>query len=103
MKKIIIGLLVLIILAGLAFKGKALMEQRKEEIVTEPMPQKQSLFVSLTRAKDGNMSEKKPYLAVVQSDKSIKIATKMAGYIEHLYVEESEKEKALPSKPPNRK
>jgi len=90
MKKIIIGLLVLIILAGLAFKGKNLMEQRKEEIVTEPMPQKQSLSVSLTQAKDGNMSEKKPYLAVVQSDKSIKIATKMAGYIEQLYVEESQ-------------
>jgi len=38
MKKIIIGLLSLVILAGVAYKGKALMEKRKEEIVNEPLP-----------------------------------------------------------------
>jgi len=90
MKKIIIGLLVLIVLAGLAFKGKALMEQRKTEIVEEPIPQTRTVSVSLTNASEGTMRETQPYLAVVQSDKSIKVATKMAGYIEHLYVEESQ-------------
>ena len=77
-------------MAGVAFKAKELMETRKEEIVKEPLPQKRSITVSLTQAKQGSMEERQPYLAIVQSDKSIKIATKMAGYIEHLYVEESQ-------------
>ena len=90
MKKIIIGVLTLALMAGVAYKAKGLMEQRKEEIVKEPLPQKQKISVSLTQAKQGSMKERQPYLATVQSDKSIKIATKMAGYIEHLYVEESQ-------------
>ena len=77
-------------MAGVAFKAKGLMEQRKEEIVNEPLPQKKSITVSLTQAKQDTMKETQPYLALVQSDKSIKVATKMAGYIEHLYVEESQ-------------
>jgi len=77
-------------MAGVAFKGKELMQIRKEEIVKESLPQKRSITVSLTQAKQGTIEEKQPYLAIVQSDKSIKIATKMAGYIEHLYVEESQ-------------
>jgi len=90
MKKIIIILISLAIIAGVAFKGETLMEDRKEEIVKEPLPQKRSITVSLTQAKQGTIEERQPYLAIVQSDKSIKIATKMAGYIEHLYVEESQ-------------
>jgi len=90
MKKIIIGLIALLVLAGVAFKAKGLMEQRKEEIVNEPLPQKRTITVSVTQAQQSTMKETQSYLAMVQSDKSIKVATKMAGYIEHLYVEESE-------------
>ena len=90
MKKVIITLLTIAILAGVGFKAKGLMEQRKEEIKSEALPQKRAISVSLTQAKQGIIRETKAYLATVQSDKSIKIATKMAGYIEHLYVEESE-------------
>jgi len=90
MKTAIIILISLAIMAGVAFKGKELMQTRKEEIVKEPLPQKRSITVSLTQAKQGEIEDRQAYLAIVQSDKSIKIATKMAGYIEHLYVEESE-------------
>jgi len=90
MKKVMIGLLVLLVLAGVAFKAKGLMTQRKQEIVDEPLPQQPSITVSITHAKEGKMHQTEPYLAVVASDKSIKVATKMAGYIEHLYVEESQ-------------
>jgi RND family efflux transporter MFP subunit len=90
MKKVIIILISLAIMAGIAFKAKGLMEQRKEEIVNEPTPQKRTISISLSHAKQGIMKETQPYLAIVQSDKSIKVATKMAGYIEHLYVEESQ-------------
>ena len=84
---------IMIGLAGVAFmatNGKALLEKRKKEIIEEPVPQKRSISVSLVQAKQGRMSETQPYLAQVTSDKSIQVATKMAGYIEQLLVEESE-------------
>ena len=91
MKKILIALISLVVLAGVAFKAKELMQTRKEEIVNEPTPQKRTLSVSLTHATNEPMQESKNYLASVLSDKSIKVATKMAGYIEHIYVDESQK------------
>ena len=91
MKKIIIGLVSLGIIAGVVFNAKGLMEKRKTEIVNEPLPKKPSLSVSVTKATEGVMKETQPYLAVVASDKSIKVATKMAGYINKIYVEESQK------------
>ncbi len=93
MKKIIVVVLVIAVFVAIAFKGKALMEQRKEEITKEPIPQKNTISVSLTQAKEGIMRETQPYLAIVQSHKSIKVATKMAGYIEHVFVEESQQVK----------
>ncbi len=90
MKKVIIVLLVVAALAGIAFKAKGLMTQRKQEIIDEPLPQKPTLSVSLVNAKAGSITDKESYLAVVAPDKSIKVATKMAGYIEKLYVQESQ-------------
>jgi len=90
MKKIIIGLIALLVLAGVAFKAKGLMQERKDAIKNEPLPQKRSISVSVTKAETGIMKETQPYLAVVQSDKSIRVATKMAGYIQKVFVEESQ-------------
>jgi RND family efflux transporter MFP subunit len=91
MKKIIIGLIALILLVFIAYKGKSLMEERKNEIVNEPLPQKRSLSVHTTNAELGSMKEMQSFLANVQSDKSIKVSTKLAGYIQKIYVEESQK------------
>ena len=66
------------------------MQTRKAEIINEPTPQKRTLSVSLTHATTEQMQESKNFLAFVQSDKSIKVATKMAGYIENIYVDESQ-------------
>jgi len=90
MKKILIAVISLAILAGVGFKAKELMQTRKAEIVNEPTPQKRTLSVSLTHATTEQMQESKNFLAFVQSDKSIKVATKMAGYIENIYVDESQ-------------
>jgi RND family efflux transporter MFP subunit len=84
---ILVGLAVVVFLAT---NGKSLLEKRQKEIVQEPIPQKRAISVSLTQAKQGSIRETQPYLAIVQSDKSIKIATKMAGFIEQVYVEESQ-------------
>ena len=91
MKKILIAVIALIVLAGVGFKAKELMQTRKAEIINEPTPQKRTLSVSLTHATNEQMQESKSYLASLLSDKSIKVATKMAGYIEHIYVDESQK------------
>jgi RND family efflux transporter MFP subunit len=41
----------------------------------------------------GSLSQKEPFIAQILSDKSIKLSTKLAGYIEKVYVEESQKVK----------
>jgi len=91
MKKIIIGFIALILLVLIAFKGKGLMEERNNEIVNEPLPQKTKISVSVTKATQGSMKKLNSYLATVQSDKSIKVSTKLAGYIQKIHVEESQK------------
>jgi RND family efflux transporter MFP subunit len=91
MKKIIIGVIALILVVLVAFKGKGLMEERRNEIVKEPLPQKRSISVSTTKPIQGSMKELNPFLATVQSAKSIKVSTKLAGYIQKIYVEESQK------------
>ncbi|NOZ90375.1 MAG: efflux RND transporter periplasmic adaptor subunit [Epsilonproteobacteria bacterium] len=90
MKKAFIAILVLIVIAGVGFKARELMKEREQEIVNEPLPQKEQISVSLTKAKNGSMRDIRQYLAIVQPTKDIKISTKMAGYIENIFVEESQ-------------
>jgi len=90
MKKIMIGLIVLAVLGVVAFKAKGLMQTRKAEIVNEPLPQQRSLTVATTTPKQGTMQTMHDYLAMVESDKSINVSTKLAGYIQKIYVEESQ-------------
>ncbi len=91
MKKIIVTIITIALLAGVAFKAKGLLEQRKEENAQAPLPKKEKLHLKLTHATQGKMEEKTPFLASVASQKSIKVSTKMAGYIEQMFVEESQK------------
>lgn len=91
MKKILLIVLGLLVIALIAFNAKSLLEQRKTEIVQEPLPQQDKMTVTVTKAKQGTLREVQPYLAEVQSDKSIKLSTKMAGYIQKIHVEESQK------------
>jgi len=89
-ERIFFGLISIGIVAFLATNGKTLLEKRQKEIIEEPIPKKRTISVSLTQAKQGTMKETQPYLAQVTSDKSIQVATKMAGYIEQVFVEESQ-------------
>ena len=88
MKKRIILIVSIVVLIVLA---KGLVTQRKNEIKDEPIPQKKSLTVSLTQAKQGIIRETSSYLAVVNANKTIQISTKIAGYIQNIFVEESQK------------
>ncbi len=90
MKKVVIILLVLVAIVAIEFKARGLMKKREQEIINEPLPQKEQVAVSLTKAKRDDMKEFQQFLAVVQADKSIKISTKIAGYIKNIFVDESQ-------------
>ena len=90
-KKIIITVITLVAVVAIGIKGKGLLEKRKEEIVLEAIPKQNSINVSVISADNGEIERSKSFLAGLQSDKSIKISTKIAGYIKKVYVKESNK------------
>lgn len=92
-KKIIIGIFFLAIVGGVGIKGKLLLEERKAEIDDTTIPQKMVQSVSVITAKHGEIKEIKSYLAQIAFDKSIKVSTKMAGYIKKVYVNEGDRVK----------
>jgi len=92
-KKIIIRLISIIAVVVLIIKGKGLLESRKAEIANESLPALGSVTVPVVKAKQGSMQNKVPFLAQVISDKSIKLSTKLAGYVEKVLVEEAQKVK----------
>ncbi len=83
------------IIAVVAFviKGKGLLESRKAEIANQALPGVEVVSISVVNPVQGIMQHKEPYLAQVESDKSITLSTKLAGYVEHVFVEESQKVK----------
>jgi len=92
-KKKMIKIIGIIAVVTLIIKGKGLLESRKAEIANETLPAAGSISVSVAKATQGKMQHKESYLAQVGSDKSIKLSTKLAGYVEHVSVEESQKVK----------
>jgi len=93
MKKIIIAVVVLIAVVTLGIKGKGLLEKRKSEVANEAIPKVSAVSVSVIKARQGELENRVPFLAQILSDKSIKLSTKLAGFIEKIYVEESQKVK----------
>jgi len=92
-KKIIIRLISIIAVVALAIKGKGLLESRKVEIANQALPSAGSVSVSVVNSTQGIMQNRESYLAQVGSDKSINLSTKLAGYVDHVFVEESQKVK----------
>jgi RND family efflux transporter MFP subunit len=92
-KKIIIRLVSIIAVVALVIKGKGLLESRKTEIANEALPALGSVTVPVVKAKQGYMQNRVPFLAQIISDKSIKLSTKLAGYVEKVFVEEAQKVK----------
>ncbi len=92
-KKRIITIMAVIAVVLLLVKAKGLLESRKTEIANEALPASGSVTVSVVKAQQGNMQNKVPFLAQILSDKSIKLSTKLAGYVEKVLVEEAQKVK----------
>jgi RND family efflux transporter MFP subunit len=92
-KKIIIGVVSLAVVAGIGMKGRALLMKRRAEVNATAIPQKDTINIPVVQATQGDIIKSQKYLAVVAFDKSIKVSTKMAGYIKKLYVNEGDRVK----------
>jgi RND family efflux transporter MFP subunit len=79
--------------AVLVVAGKGLLSKRKSQMENDILPSDQTHLVPVVKAKQGVLKNEVPFLAQVLSDKSIKLSTKLAGYVEKVLVEESQKVK----------
>ena len=89
MKKLL--LLVVIIVIG-ALGAKKLISE-KDKMTQAPTPKMLNYSIKTTQAKEQTLHQKRLFLAQVQSDKEIKIMTKLSGRIKALHVSESQKVK----------
>jgi len=78
---------------ALAMKGREILKERKEAIEKAPLPQVNRVAVKVVKPKEGEVTKSVKLLATVKSDKSIKVSTKMAGFIKKIYVKESDRVK----------
>jgi len=69
------------------------LESRKAEVANEALPKVEAVTVPVVKATEGMLKNQVSFLAQVLSDKSIKLSTKLAGYVEKVFVEESQKVK----------
>ena len=90
MKKITITILVILAIIGIGIKGRGLLKSRQAEVANEALPTTETITVKVINPTEATLQNKEPYLAQVTSDKSIKLSTKLAGFIEKIFVEESD-------------
>jgi len=89
-QKKIVTMVILIAAVALLIKGKELLKVRQEEVASQPVPTIDAVSVSVVKPSIGMMNEEIPFLAQVLGDKSIKLSTKLTGYVEEVLVEESQ-------------
>lgn len=73
--------------------AKGLLSTRKAQIENDILPSVQTVPVSVVKAKQGTLQNEVPFLAQILADKNINLSTKLAGYVEKVLVEESQKVK----------
>ena len=92
-RKRIVTIVAIIAVAALLIKGKSLLKERQEEVANQPTPMADAVSVPVVKASQGVMNKEVPFLAQVLGDKSIKLSTKLAGYVQEVVVEESQEVK----------
>jgi len=90
MKKLILFLLVITVVVFVGIKGKGLLDKRTEEVKNTPLPLTEVITVRTITPRTGKLENKVSLLAQVLPQKSIKLSTKLAGYIKEITVEESQ-------------
>ena len=89
-KKSIVIIVSLLLTAGVVFQARSLLLQRKAQIQNQPLPQAQTINVTLVSPKNGTLVTSKEFLATIASDRAITLSTKLTGYINKIFVEESQ-------------
>jgi len=89
----IITVIVVLAVIVLGIKGKGLLEARKSEVANEALPSTTAVSVPVVHGVQGTLKHTEGYLAQIASDKSIKLSTKLAGYVKKVHVSESQKVK----------
>lgn len=92
-KKKIVMIISVVIVAALMIKGKSLLKERQEEVNTQATPMADAVSVPVVKFAQGVMNQEVSFLAQVLGDKSIKLSTKLAGYVQEVAVEESQEVK----------
>jgi len=87
-KKTIIIIAIVVVILVLAAR---LLQSRKSEIANATLPLDGAVTVSVIKSRQGTMQHKIPFLAQIMADKSITLSTKLAGYVEKVFVEEAQK------------
>ena len=83
----------LIVAAVIVVGARSLLLERKEQIANTPLPQVSYTNVIVTTPQEGSLEQKEHFLAQLDADKSIQLSTKIPGYIERVYVQESQEVK----------
>ncbi|WP_457747800.1 efflux RND transporter periplasmic adaptor subunit [Sulfurimonas sp.] len=86
MKKIITLVIVVAVIALAAIK----LLSTKKEVANQPTPLALNYSIQTTNVVEGEVLQKRPFLAKLESDKEIKVATKLSGVITKLFVSESQ-------------
>jgi len=90
MKKIVITIIVLLAVAGTLYKGRSLLKERQAEVENEKLPLIKPISVKIIKPKQEKLEAKADYLATIEADKSVKLSTKLAGYIKKVTVDDSD-------------
>jgi RND family efflux transporter MFP subunit len=87
MKKVIF----IIIIIAVAFGAIRVLKIRKERLANATPPQPPTINITLATPKEGEATKSERFMAKVESQANITISTKLSGYIEEIYVVESQK------------
>jgi len=89
MKKILgIGMIVIIVLFAVK-----ILNERKNKVENAASPVLPALSISLVRVEQGTVRKTENFLALLESQRQVKISTKLSGYIQKIAVEESQEVK----------
>jgi len=89
MKKIIALVIVIAVIALAATK----LISEKNKVANQKTPLALNYSIKTVNALEGEVLQKRPFLAKLESDKEVKVATKLSGVITKLHVSESQRVK----------
>ncbi len=89
-KKRVVTLIAVIGIVILGIKGRGLLQKRRAQVADAPIAEAAKLTMPVVRAKEGTIARKERFLGRLLAQKSIKLSTKLAGYVRKVYVQESQ-------------